>query len=138
MTEPLEKLRRRIILVTVLCSLSVAMSACQAEKQAPNAAANPNRSKNPPQTAVSPNPELRSWPGAYPQPTALKGLKSVSVRVYADRGIPPDRIAAGPFAAEIEKLTVEKLKAAGIAVVGEKLANQNQTTVGSQHYPGSC
>src|SRR6476660_6397319 len=66
--------------------------------------------------------ELRSWPSAYPQPTGLRGLRSVALKVYADPGIPSGRIATGPFAEEIDKQIVQELKAAGITLVNENEA----------------
>src|SRR5215471_9173166 len=64
----------------------------------------------------------RTWPSAYPQPTSLKGLKTVAVKVYSDRGIPSDRIAAGPFVEEIERLVVQELGNTDIIIVDEQEA----------------
>jgi hypothetical protein len=46
----------------------------------------------------------------------------VAVKVYADRGIPPDRIAAGPFSEEIERLVIKEIQKAGIRTVDEREA----------------
>jgi len=58
----------------------------------------------------------RSWPGPYPRPTGLTGLRSVAVTVYADSSIPSDRIAAGPFRDEIKRRIAQELQSAGISI----------------------
>src|SRR5262245_12082007 len=49
------------------------------------------------------NTPQRPWPGAYPEPISLKGLRRVALSVYADRGVPSGRISLGPFDEEIQR-----------------------------------
>jgi hypothetical protein len=115
---------QRIVPAVLVIALPLGVLSCQARKPVPNAVAEANRvvDKGVTERATNINRELRSWPGAYPEPTGLKGLRSMALVVYADRGIPSDRIAAGSFAKEIENRFSQKLRAAGIALVNEKQA----------------
>lgn len=114
---------QRLIPTVLLIALPVAALSCQAKKSVPNAVAEANRVVDKgSEHATNRNRELRPWPGAYPEPTGLKALRSMALVVYADRGIPSDRIAPGPFAEEIEKRIAQKLRAEGIALVNEKEA----------------
>jgi len=108
------------VTIALLIALSVVALSCQSKGQAPSFepdAAHRALDKGPRQ-----NTKQQPWPGAYPQPTSLKGLRSVAVKVYADRGIPSGRIATGPFADEIERMVVQELRNAGIVLVNEKEA----------------
>ena len=109
---------KEIVFVVLLAALSIVALSCQSKGQVPTskpvAIADRVVDKGSQQ-----NTKQRPWPGAYPQPTSLKGLRSVAVKVYADRGIPSDRIATGPFVEEIERLVVQELRNAGIVLANE-------------------
>ena len=66
-----------------------------------------------------PNTLQRPWPGAYPEPISLKGLRRVALRVYTDRGIPSGRISSGPFSEEIQRRAVQELRKASITLAKE-------------------
>lgn len=61
----------------------------------------------------------------HPEPTSLKGLKRVVLKVYADRGIPsiPSR-PVQPIPEAVEERAVKRLKEAGIEVMS---ANESQS-----------
>lgn len=106
---------RSLLSAVLLTPSSLALLSCQAR------ISEGNRHEAPQQTSNR-NRALREWPGAYPEPTGLKGLRSVAVVVYADRNIPSDRIAAGPFADEIKRQVVQKLTLINIALTNEREA----------------
>lgn len=63
------------------------------------------------------------WPGSYPRPESLKGLKTIAVKVFADRGIPALPTAPPqPVADTVAVKTRERLTEAGLLVVDEKVA----------------
>jgi len=113
--------RNEIVFIVLLTGLSFVTLSCQSKAQMPSSAAVATDDR----VGDRGSPQYtkqRSWPSAYPQPTSLKGLQHVAVKVYVDRGIPSDRIAPGPFGEEIERLIVQELRNAGIMVVEEREA----------------
>ena len=110
-----------IVCFLLLCWLGLLLTAsCQpkGKAQAPEIGAAGNKTSGP---DFQNEPPRRDWPGAYPEPISLKGLRAVALKVYADRGIPSDRISTGAFDKEIERQAVQILRKAGIP-----LANENE------------
>lgn len=115
----IERLQREVFVsFGLLLALSVVAISCQSKGRLPDsndvAAAKKVTTENSPRNTLQ-----GSWPGAYPGPTSLKGLGRVALRVHADRGIPSDRISSGPFGVEIERLTLQELRKAGITLTNE-------------------
>src|SRR5947199_8970042 len=65
------------------------------------------------------NPLRRTWPSAYPEPTSLRGLGTMVLKVYTDRGVPFGRISSDAFGQQIERQAVQTLQEAGITLVKE-------------------
>lgn len=107
---------RCAVYTVLLTASSLAMLSCQAGNSDENRLVSNAR-----QRALKGAPEPHPWPGAYPRPTGLRGLGTVTLMVYADREVPADRIAAGPFANEIRRRIMQELRPTGIA-----LANENE------------
>jgi hypothetical protein len=110
--------REVLVSFVLLSALSVVTISCQSKGKVPGsddvAAANRVTGEDSRHNTLQ-----RPWPGAYPEPISLKGLRRVALRVYADRGIPSDRISSGPFNEEIERRAVQELRKAGITLAKE-------------------
>jgi hypothetical protein len=61
----------------------------------------------------------QSWPGDYPEPASLKGLRTVSLIVYADQTIPSYPGTKAPLAGEIKNRILQQLRDAGITVANQ-------------------
>lgn len=58
----------------------------------------------------------RTWPGSYPEPIGLKGLKTVSLEVSVIGPIPSSRIEADSLEDTIKREAVQSLNSAGITI----------------------
>jgi hypothetical protein len=108
---------RRIAASILLTAWPMAMLSCQARISDSN-----RRVEKAPQQSPNKISEPRPWPSAYPQPSGLRGLRSVALAVYADPGIPSDRIAPGPFTDEIKRRIADELTPTGILLTNENEA----------------
>jgi hypothetical protein len=66
------------------------------------------------------------WPGAYPRAAALRGLRSVAVRVYADRsvpGVPGQEQPQRSVRDDVEEAVIQRLAEAGLAITSEESAD---------------
>src|SRR4051812_31416291 len=71
----------------------------------------------------TPAERLPSWLGYYPEPTGLRGLHSIAVRITPNRIIPPDRGSGRSIADLWKDQITEEFTKLGIMLTNDKEAD---------------